>query len=53
MVVLMEGEALLNDASAVTLYAVFMGILESHSGPDAALPSVTSLIPSMIGEIAK
>lgn len=101
MVVLMEGEALLNDASAVTMFAasgcsygaakvvalllagccslpltaavpgssrplkapaaaaatgwvqVFMGILEEHQGPGAAMPSVPSQIPTIITQILK
>ena len=51
MVVFMEGEALLNDASAVTLYIIFMGIMESYP-PGTVLPTVTSLIPSIIKQIA-
>lgn len=51
MVVLMEGEALLNDASAVTLYTVFLHILMASS-PDN-MPSVPSQIWPIIRDILK
>ncbi|KAL4430847.1 hypothetical protein ABPG75_006103 [Micractinium tetrahymenae] len=51
MVVLMEGEALLNDASAVTLYTVFLHILERSSPDD--MPSVPSQIWPIIRDILK
>ena len=52
MVVLMEGEALLNDASAVTLYTVFLHILKEASVTNV-MPSVPSQIWPIIKEILR
>ncbi|KAL4855761.1 Sodium/hydrogen exchanger 8 [Chlorella vulgaris] len=52
LVVLMEGEALLNDASAITLFEVFMHILEDHPTAEH-MPTVWSAIPTIIEEILK
>jgi NhaP-type Na+/H+ or K+/H+ antiporter len=51
MVTIMEGEALLNDASAVTLYTVFLEILV-HSA-SSGIPSVPSQIWPIIRDILK
>ncbi|KAI7841566.1 hypothetical protein COHA_004736 [Chlorella ohadii] len=51
MVTIMEGEALLNDASAVTLYTVFLEIL-MHSST-YGIPSVPSQIWPIIRDILK
>ncbi|KDD76916.1 hypothetical protein H632_c68p2, partial [Helicosporidium sp. ATCC 50920] len=48
LVVLMEGEALLNDASAITLFEVFMHVLEEHITPFDPYPSVWSVLPGVI-----
>ena len=48
---LMEGEALLNDASGVTVYVIFMSIMESY--PAGQLPSVTSQIGTIAVDIVK
>ncbi|KAI3423997.1 hypothetical protein D9Q98_009830 [Chlorella vulgaris] len=47
LVALMEAEALLNDASAITLFEVFLKILMDHPG-DTPMPSVWSAIPGVI-----
>jgi NhaP-type Na+/H+ or K+/H+ antiporter len=48
---LMEGEALMNDASGVTVYVILMSILESY--PAGQLPSVTSQIGTIAVDIFK
>ena len=53
LVVLMEGEALLNDASAITLFEVFMHIIEEHINPFDPYPSVWSILPTIITQTLK
>ncbi|KAL6780791.1 hypothetical protein ACKKBF_B11690 [Auxenochlorella protothecoides x Auxenochlorella symbiontica] len=53
LVVLMEGEALLNDASAITLFEVFMHIIEEHINPAEPYPSVWSILPTIITQTLK
>ncbi|KAL4437060.1 hypothetical protein ABPG75_004199 [Micractinium tetrahymenae] len=48
LVTLMEGESLLNDASAITLFEVFKGILEAHADPAQPFPSVWSSLPDIL-----
>ena len=47
----MEGEALLNDASGVTIYVILMSIMEQY--PAGELPSVTSQIGTIAVDIFK
>jgi NhaP-type Na+/H+ or K+/H+ antiporter len=47
----MEGEALLNDASGVTIYVILMSIMEQY--PAGELPSVTSQIGTIVVDIVK
>ncbi len=49
----MEGEALLNDASAITLFEVFMHIIEEHINPAEPYPSVWSILPTIITQTLK
>lgn len=53
LVVLMEAEALLNDASAITLFEVFMHIIEQHISPAMPYPSVWSVLPTIITQTLK
>ncbi|PRW32594.1 Sodium hydrogen exchanger 7 [Chlorella sorokiniana] len=52
LVVLMEGEALLNDASAITLFEVFLHLLADYS-PTTGVPSVWGSIPVIIEDTLK
>ena len=51
---ILEGESLLNDASGITLFQVFGGVLEDViEGDSDAFPSVWSVIPTIIKNILK
>ena len=51
---ILEGESLLNDASGITLFQVFGGVLEDViEGDSYTFPSVWSVIPTIITNILK
>ncbi|KFM23696.1 Sodium/hydrogen exchanger 7 [Auxenochlorella protothecoides] len=51
LVVLMEGEALFNDASAITLYSIFAEVLEEYQ--NQPLPPATALLGHIVVKILK
>lgn len=54
LVALMEGESLFNDASALTLFEVFSGIVYSHIYQRPPIwPSVWSVIPEILLDIVR
>eukprot|EP00887_Chlorella_sp_A99_P005087 scaffold25.g5087.t1 len=53
LVVIMEGEALWNDASAFTLFEVFMHLVEMHADPSTPWPTVWSEIGPIIALTCK
>jgi len=54
LVAVVEGESLFNDATALTLFAVFSNIIYSHASEVPPVwPSVWSVIPTIIGDSAR
>lgn len=53
LVVLLEGEAMLNDASGITLFAAFFKLFERHESPSEPFPTVWEALPGIIGSIAR
>ncbi len=44
---------LLTHAAAITLFEVFIHILEAHKAPEIAWPSVWAVLPQILGDICK